>query len=111
MHSRAFWGGRASLQDARDALECMVSDHPLSEHRVCRLVGIIWDNYRPPSQADQATVALHERIVEIAHVRSSAGCRRIHDVLSLQFSYIKHQWVFRSMPGTSQAGCAHAQTG
>lgn len=89
----------------------MVSDPHLSEHRVCRLVGVIWDCYRLPSLADQATVPRHEKIVQMTHVRCSPGCPRIHDVLSLQSSYIKHLRVFLSMPTTSQAGCAHAQTG
>ena len=59
----------------------MVSEHHLSERRACRLVGLSRDSYRHPPQVDQATVELHEKIVEIAHVRRRFGYRRIHDLL------------------------------
>jgi putative transposase len=41
----------------------MVSEHQVSERRACRLVGLSRDSYRHPPQADQASVALHEKIV------------------------------------------------
>ena len=63
----------------------MVSEHHLSERRACRLVGLSRDSYRHPPQADQATQDLHEKIVEIAHVRRRFGYRRIHDLLRPQF--------------------------
>lgn len=62
----------------------MVSEHHLSERRACRLVGLSRDSYRHPPQPDQATLDLHEKIVEIAHVRRRFGYRRIPDLLRPQ---------------------------
>jgi putative transposase len=73
----------------------MVSEHHLSERRACRLVGLSRDSYRHPPQADQATGALHEKIVEIAHVRRRFGYRRIHDLLRPQFPGVNHKRVYR----------------
>jgi putative transposase len=73
----------------------MVSEHHLSERRACRLVGLSRDSYRHPPQADQATVELHEKIVEIAHVRRRFGYRRTHDLLHPQFSCVNHKRVHR----------------
>jgi putative transposase len=73
----------------------MVSEHHLSERRACRLVGLSRDCYRHPPQADQATVELHEKIVEIAHVRRRFGYRRIHDLLRPQFPGVNHKRVYR----------------
>jgi putative transposase len=73
----------------------MVSEHHLSERRACRLVGLSRDSYRHPPQADQATVELHEKIVEIAHVRRRFGYRRIHDLLRPQFPGVNHKRVYR----------------
>lgn len=73
----------------------MVSEHHLSERRACRLVGLSRDSYRHPPQADQATLDLHEKIVEIAHVRRRFGYRRIHDLLRPQFPGVNHKRVYR----------------
>ena len=73
----------------------MVSEHQLSERRACRLVGLSRDSYRHPPQADQATVELHEKIVEIAHVRRRFGYRRIHDLLRPHFPGVNHKRVYR----------------
>ena len=73
----------------------MVSDHHLSERRACRLVGLSRDSYRNPPQADQATLELHEKIVEIAHVRRRFGYRRIHDLLRPEFPGVNHKRVYR----------------
>jgi len=69
----------------------MVSEHHLSERRGCRLVGLSRDSYRHPPQADQATMELHEKIVEIALVRRRFGYRRIHDLLRPQFPGVNHK--------------------
>jgi putative transposase len=73
----------------------MVSEHPLSERRACRLVGLSRDSYRRPPQADAATLELAGRIVEIAHVRRRFGCRRIHDLLRPEFPGVNHKRVYR----------------
>ena len=73
----------------------MVNEHHLSERHACRLVGLSRDSYRHPPQADQATVDLHEKIVEIAHVRLRFGYRRIHDLLRPQFPGVNHKRVYR----------------
>ena len=73
----------------------MVSEHHLSERRACRLVGLSRDSYRHPPQTDQATVELHEKIVEIAHVRRRFGYRRIHDLLRPHFPGVNHKRVYR----------------
>lgn len=73
----------------------MVSEHQLSERRACRLVGLSRDSYRHPPTADQATLDLHEKIVEIAHVRRRFGYRRIHDLLRPQFPGVNHKRVYR----------------
>ncbi|HVL09533.1 MAG TPA: hypothetical protein VM512_10310 [Burkholderiaceae bacterium] len=58
----------------------MVSEHHLSERHTCRLVGLSRDSYRHPPKADQATQDLHEKIMEIAHVRRRFGYRRVHNL-------------------------------
>ena len=73
----------------------MVSEHHLSERRACRLVGLSRNSYRHPPQADQVTVELHEKILEIAHVRRRFGYRRIHDLLRPQFPGVNHKRVYR----------------
>ncbi len=73
----------------------MVSKHHLSERRACCLVGLSRDSYRHAPQADQATQDLHEKIVEIAHVRRRFGYRRIHDLLRPQFPGVNHKRVYR----------------
>lgn len=73
----------------------MVSCHHLSERRACRLVGLSRDSYRHPPQADQATQELHEKIMEIAHVRRRFGYRRIHDLLRPEFPGVNHKRVYR----------------
>jgi putative transposase len=73
----------------------MVSEHHLSERRACRLVGLSRDSYRHPPQADQATVELQEKIVEIAHLRRRFGYRRILDLLRPQFPGVNHKRVYR----------------
>ena len=73
----------------------MVSEHHLSERRACCLVGLSRDSYRHAPQADQATQDLHEKIVEIAHVRRRFGYRRIHDLLRPQFPGVNHKRVYR----------------
>ena len=73
----------------------MVSEHHLSERRACRLVGLSRDSYRHPPTADQATLDLHEKIVEIAHVRRRFGYRRIHDMLREQFPGGNHKRIYR----------------
>jgi putative transposase len=73
----------------------MVSEHHLSERRACRLVGLSRDSYRHPPQPDQATLDLHEKIVEIAHVHRRFGYRRIHDLLRPQFPGVNHKRVYR----------------
>ncbi|MDP1684478.1 MAG: IS3 family transposase [Hydrogenophaga sp.] len=82
-------------QVRREAVGRMVSEHHLSERRACRLVGLSRDSYRHPPQADQATQDLHEKIVEIAHVRRRFGYRRIHDLLRPQFPGVNHKRVYR----------------
>ncbi|OGA86857.1 MAG: transposase [Burkholderiales bacterium GWA2_64_37] len=73
----------------------MVSEHHLSERRACRLVGLSRDSYRHPPTADQATLDLHEKILDIAHVRRRFGYRRIHDLLRPQFPGVNHKRVYR----------------
>ena len=73
----------------------MVSDRHLSERCACRLVGLSRDSYRNPPQADQATLELHAKIVETAHVRRRFGYRRIHDLLRPDFPGVKHKRVHR----------------
>nr|WP_143435964.1 IS3 family transposase [Hydrogenophaga sp. IBVHS1] len=82
-------------QARREAVGRMVSEHHLSERRACRLVGLSRDSYRHPPTADQATLDLHEKIVEIAHVRRRFGYRRIHDLLRPQFPGVNHKRVYR----------------
>lgn len=51
---------------------------------------------RPADQgAVQATVDLHEKIVEIAHARRRFGHRRIHELLRPQFPGVNHKRVYR----------------
>ncbi|WP_425591647.1 IS3 family transposase [Hydrogenophaga aromaticivorans] len=97
MHAlKSVLGGKALAPQARrEAIRIMVSEHHLSERRACRLVGLSRDSYRHPPQADQATVELHEKIVEIAHVRRRFGYRRIHDLLRPQFPGVNHKRVYR----------------
>ena len=73
----------------------MVSEHHLSERHACQLVGLSRDSYRHPPKVDQATQDLHEKIVEIAHVRRRFGYRRIHDLLRPQFPGVNHKRVYR----------------
>ena len=63
----------------------MVIEHHLSERHACRLVGLSRDSYRNPPVADQATLALSSKIIEIAQVRRRFGYRRIHDLLRPEF--------------------------
>jgi len=72
----------------------MVSEHHLSERHACWLVGLSRDSYRHQPQADQATLDLREKIVEIAHVRRRFGYRRIHDLLRPQFPGVNHKRVY-----------------
>ena len=53
----------------------MVSEHHLSERRACRLVRLSRDSYRHPPEADRATVEVHEKIVEIAHVLATGASK------------------------------------
>ncbi len=73
----------------------MVTELHLPERRACRLVGLSRDSYRHPPQADQATVDLHEEILEIVHVRRRFGYRRIHDLLRPEFPGVNHKRVYR----------------
>jgi len=73
----------------------MVNEHHLSERHACRLVGLSRHSHRHPPRADQATVELHEKIVEIAHVRRRFGYRSIHDLLRPQFPEVNHKRVYR----------------
>ncbi|WP_435370771.1 IS3 family transposase [Hydrogenophaga intermedia] len=97
MHAlKSVLGGKAlAPQVRREAVGRMVSEHHLSERRACRLVGHSRDSYRHPPTADQATLDLHEKIVEIAHVRRRFGYRRIHDLLRPQFPGVNHKRVYR----------------
>ncbi|WP_373271099.1 IS3 family transposase [Hydrogenophaga sp. IBVHS1] len=97
MHAlKSVLGGKALAPQARrEAVGRMVSEHHLSERRACRLVGLSRDSYRHPPTADQATLDLHEKIVEIAHVRRRFGYRRIHDLLRPQFPGVNHKRVYR----------------
>jgi putative transposase len=52
-------------------------------------------SYRHPPQVDEATQDLHEKIVQIAHVRRRFGYRRIHDLLRPQFPGVNHKRVYR----------------
>lgn len=58
-------------------------------------MGLSRDSYRHPPTVDQATLDLHEKIVEIAHVRWRFGYRRIHDLLRPQFPGVDHKRVYR----------------
>ncbi len=69
--------------------------HHLSERRACRLVGLSRDSYRHPPEADQATLELSAKIVEIAHARRRFGYRRIHDMLRSEFPGVNHKRVYR----------------
>ena len=73
----------------------MVVEHHLSERRACRLVGLSRDSYRNPPEADQATLNLRSKIVEIAQVRRRFGYRRIHDLLRPEFPGVNHKRVYR----------------
>jgi putative transposase len=73
----------------------MVVEHHLSERRACRLVGLSRDSYRNPPEADQATMELTSKIVEIAQVRRRFGYPRIHDLLRPEFPGVNHKRVYR----------------
>ena len=73
----------------------MITEHQLSERRACRLVGLSRDSYRHPPEADQTTMQLSSKIIEIAHVRRRFGYRRIHDLLRPQFPGVNHKRVYR----------------
>jgi putative transposase len=73
----------------------MVVEHHLSERRACRLVGLSRDSYRNPPEADQATLNLRSKIVEISQVRRRFGYRRIHDLLRPEFPGVNHKRVYR----------------
>ena len=73
----------------------MVNEHHLSERRACHLVGLSRDSYRNPPVADQVTLALSSKIVEIAQVRRRFGYRRIHDLLRPEFPDVNHKRVYR----------------
>jgi putative transposase len=95
-HAQERSGGKAlAPQAGREAIWIVVSEHNLSERRACRLVGLSRDSCRHPSQADQAPVELHEKIVEIAHVRRRFGYRRIHDLQRPQFPGVNHKRLYR----------------
>lgn len=55
--------------------------------------GVSRDNYCHPPKADQDTLDLHEKIVEIAHMRRHFDYRRIHDLLRPQFPGVNHKRV------------------
>ena len=88
-------GKALAPQAGREAIRIMVSEQHFSERRACRLVGLSRDSYRHPPQANHATVELHEKIVEITHVRRRFGYRRIHDMLRPQFPGVNHKRVYR----------------
>ncbi len=73
----------------------MIAEHHLSERRACRLVGLSRDSYRHPPEADQATIELSAKIVEIAQIRRRFGYRRIHDMLRPEFPGVNHKRVYR----------------
>jgi putative transposase len=73
----------------------MVEKHQLSERRVCSLVGLSQDSYRNPPQPDQLTRVMGERIVDISHVSSRFGYRRVHDLLRSEFPGVNHKRVYR----------------
>ena len=73
----------------------MIAQHHLSERRACSLVGLSRDSYRHPPEADQATIELSGKIIEIAQVRRRFGYRRIHDLLRPQFPGVNHKRVYR----------------
>lgn len=58
-------------------------------------MGLSRDSCRHPPTADQATLDLHEKIVEIEHARRRFGYRRIHDLLRPQFPGVHHKRVYR----------------
>ena len=72
-----------------------MTEHRLSERRACRLVGLSRDSYRNPPEADQATLALSGKIIEVAQVRRRFGYRRIHDLLRPEFPGVNHKRVYR----------------
>jgi putative transposase len=54
----------------------MVREQRLSERRACRLVGLSRDSCQHPPTTDQATQDLHEKIVEIEHMRRRKRSKR-----------------------------------
>ena len=58
-------------------------------------MGLSRDSYRNPPEADQATLDLRSKIVEIAQVRRRFGYRRIHDLLRPEFPGVNHKRVYR----------------
>ena len=73
----------------------MIAQHHLYERRACSLVGLSRNSYRRPSEADQATQDLSDKIVQIAQARRRFGYRRVHDMLRPEFPGVNHKRVYR----------------
>jgi putative transposase len=59
----------------------MVTEHCMSEHHACALVGLSRDTYRHVGQTSALNVELLEQIILTAHKRRCWGYRMIYDVL------------------------------
>lgn len=64
-------------------------------HALKSVLRLSRDSHRHPPKANQATLDLHEKIVEIVHVRRRFGYRHIHDLLRLQFPGVNHKRMYR----------------
>jgi putative transposase len=73
----------------------MIEQGQLSERRACRLVGLSRTSWREVPSPDVQTLALSERIVELAHQRRRFGYRRIHDLLRAEGRQVNHKRVWR----------------
>lgn len=67
----------------------------VSERRACRLAGLSRDAFRHPPLPSAETLALSEKIVDLARVRRRFGYRRIHDLLRPEFPDVNHKKVYR----------------
>ena len=67
------------------------------ERRSCSLegLGLYRDSYRNPTQPDQLTRDLDQRIVDISHVLRMFGYRCIHYLLRSEFPGVNHKLVYR----------------
>lgn len=71
----------ASAKLKRQAIEQLISKHPLSERRVCGLARLSLDRYRLPAAPGAMEEALSKKIVEIAHAQRRFAFAHVHGLL------------------------------